>query len=79
MLSRKSAVSENLVQTEEVVEEVIPAEGPIKVSAMPRPRLANLDNNDEKYLGFLPHSGFHNQRIALENALLLGFLLNRTV
>jgi hypothetical protein len=57
----------------------IPAEGRIKVSAFPRPRLPNLDDNQEKYLGFLPHSGFHNQRIALENAMLLGFLLNRTV
>lgn len=32
-----------------------------------------------KYLSFLPHSGFHNQRIALENALLLSKLLNRTL
>ncbi|KAI5476984.1 hypothetical protein MNV49_006942 [Pseudohyphozyma bogoriensis] len=33
----------------------------------------------EKFLGFLPHSGFHNQRLALQNALVLGRLLNRTV
>lgn len=33
----------------------------------------------EKYLSYLPHSGFHNQRIALVNALALGHLLNRTV
>jgi len=30
-------------------------------------------------LSYLPHSGFHNQRIALENALVLARLLNRTL
>ena len=34
---------------------------------------------DEKLLSYLPHSGFHNQRIALENALVLARLLNRTL
>jgi len=34
---------------------------------------------DEKLLAYLPHSGFHNQRIALENALVLARLLNRTL
>ena len=34
---------------------------------------------DEKLLSYLPHSGFHNQRIALENALVLAHLLNRTL
>ncbi|KAF8160898.1 hypothetical protein B0H34DRAFT_698581 [Crassisporium funariophilum] len=39
------------------------------------------DTNDEhaKYLSYLPHSGFHNQRIAFENALLLAYLLRRTL
>jgi hypothetical protein len=32
-----------------------------------------------KYLSYLPHSGVHNQRIALENALTLAHLLNRTL
>ena len=31
------------------------------------------------YLAYLPHSGLHNQRIALENALTLAHLLNRTL
>lgn len=31
------------------------------------------------YLTYLPHSGFHNQRISLENALVLAVLLNRTL
>lgn len=34
---------------------------------------------DVKYLSYSPHSGFHNQRIALENALTLAVLLNRTL
>ncbi|KAI8334737.1 hypothetical protein BC941DRAFT_504066 [Chlamydoabsidia padenii] len=34
---------------------------------------------EEKYLGFYPHSGFHNQRIALVNALMLAERLNRTL
>ncbi|KAJ7072514.1 hypothetical protein C8F01DRAFT_250500 [Mycena amicta] len=32
-----------------------------------------------KFLSYLPHSGLHNQRIALENALILGALTNRTI
>ena len=41
----------------------------------PNPRV----QPDEKLLSYLPHSGFHNQRIALENALVLAHLLNRTL
>lgn len=33
----------------------------------------------EAFLAYLPHSGFHNQRIAFENALVLASLLNRTL
>src|SRR5262249_11489019 len=33
----------------------------------------------ELFLAYLPHSGFHNQRIAFENALTLARLLNRTL
>lgn len=36
-------------------------------------------NSSERYLAYLPHSGFHNQRIALENALTLTHILNRTL
>ncbi|TFY58406.1 hypothetical protein EVG20_g8164 [Dentipellis fragilis] len=35
--------------------------------------------SNERYLSYLPHSGFHNQRIAFENALILSRLLNRTL
>ncbi|CEP09410.1 hypothetical protein [Parasitella parasitica] len=34
---------------------------------------------NEKFVTYLPHSGFHNQRIELENALLLASYLNRTL
>lgn len=36
-------------------------------------------SHDERYLAWLPHSGFHNQRVSLENALILARLLNRTL
>jgi hypothetical protein len=36
-------------------------------------------DSSEKFITYLPHSGFHNQRIALENALLLASYLNRTL
>lgn len=42
------------------------------------PRQKSLDPA-EKYISFLPHSGFHNQRSELENALVLARLLNRTL
>ncbi|BGP28789.1 hypothetical protein JCM10296v2_000525 [Rhodotorula toruloides] len=51
----------------------------IRIKPLPRPRVPNLEDREERYLGFLPHSGYHNQRIALQNALLLGKLLKRTV
>jgi len=34
---------------------------------------------NQKFLSYLPHSGFHNQRIAFENALVLAFALRRTL
>ncbi|PVG04184.1 hypothetical protein CPB86DRAFT_842861 [Serendipita vermifera] len=40
---------------------------------------AVMKNTTQKFLAYLPHSGFHNQRIELENALLLSTLLNRTL
>ncbi|KAJ3568446.1 hypothetical protein NP233_g5709 [Leucocoprinus birnbaumii] len=33
----------------------------------------------ERFLAYLPHSGFHNQRIAFENALVLARILGRTL
>lgn len=41
---------------------------------IPRPAAPN-----ERFLSYLPHSGFHNQRIALTNAILLANMLNRTL
>ncbi|KAI8976737.1 hypothetical protein BDB01DRAFT_727443 [Pilobolus umbonatus] len=34
---------------------------------------------EERYLSYLPHSGLSNQRIELANALLLAYMLNRTL
>jgi len=66
--------------------EIVPKEeeeatdtGPIRISTLPLPRLPPTDSSEARYLGYLPHSGYHNQRIAFQNALLLGKLLNRTV
>lgn len=44
----------------------------------PPPSHPKLDPS-KSYLSYLPHSGFHNQRIALENALTLSALLNLTL
>ena len=33
----------------------------------------------ERFLAYSPHSGYHNQRISLENALSLAFILGRTL
>ena len=38
-----------------------------------------LVKKQTKYLAYWPHSGYHNQRIALENALTLAKLLDRTL
>ena len=61
------------------IEKIIDTSGPtIPISTFPRPRRPPPDSTT-KYIGFLPHSGFHNQRSALQNAFLLGAYLNRTV
>ncbi|KAM0750405.1 hypothetical protein T439DRAFT_381098 [Meredithblackwellia eburnea MCA 4105] len=38
-----------------------------------------IHQEHHRYLSYLPHSGYHNQRISLENALVLSKLLNRTL
>lgn len=45
----------------------------------PEPFSLHQPAKNEKFLSYLPHSGFHNQRIELENALLLASYLNRTL
>ncbi|KAI0369637.1 hypothetical protein BV20DRAFT_996450 [Pilatotrama ljubarskyi] len=39
----------------------------------------SISQVSERFLAYLPHSGYHNQRIALENALVLARILNRTL
>ncbi|CEP14768.1 hypothetical protein [Parasitella parasitica] len=53
-------------------QEAIPVE-------FPTPFSLHQPAKNEKFLSYLPHSGFHNQRIELENALLLASYLNRTL
>lgn len=36
-------------------------------------------NDHRRFITYLPHSGFNNQRIALENAMLLAYVLNCTL
>ncbi|CAG8523901.1 5596_t:CDS:1 [Paraglomus occultum] len=36
-------------------------------------------DNDEKFITYLPHSQFNNQRIELENAILVAYFTNRTL
>ncbi|KAI8384775.1 uncharacterized protein BYT42DRAFT_563627 [Radiomyces spectabilis] len=45
-----------------------------------RPQIIHVSPMDqEKFITYLPHSGFHNQRIALINALVLAKATNRTL
>ncbi|KAI7857794.1 hypothetical protein BDC45DRAFT_500700 [Circinella umbellata] len=45
----------------------------------PKPFTLHQPEPEERFITYLPHSGFHNQRIELENALLLASYLNRTL
>jgi hypothetical protein len=53
-----------------------PAKSPINDLAND---LELLTSRGERFMAYLPHSGLHNQRMALENALVLARLLNRTL
>lgn len=57
----------------------VPMTGPIFIDPSPRPYPLSPEVTDEKYLSFLPHSGYHNQRISVQNALRLAVHLNRTL
>src|SRR4051794_6074713 len=39
----------------------------------------DVDSHEERYMTYLPHSGFHNQRNSFENAIFLSWVLNRTL
>ncbi|CAG8606479.1 22130_t:CDS:1 [Cetraspora pellucida] len=45
----------------------------------PLNKFNNSSDCQEKYLTYLPHDGFNNQRIELENAIFLAWFLNRTL
>lgn len=73
--------SDNIIQDAEDLrdEEVDVTSSDVRISTFPSPRRPTPPGDDTRYLGVLSHSGFHNQRMELQNALLLGKLLNRTV
>ncbi|GAA5873949.1 hypothetical protein JCM3774_004048 [Rhodotorula dairenensis] len=56
--------------------------GPIDVDVHPRTRTdaaPSVTSSKDRYLTYSPHSGYHNQRLSLENALTLAFMLDRTL
>ncbi|RDX41784.1 hypothetical protein OH76DRAFT_1363898 [Lentinus brumalis] len=56
------------------------AVGPSLTSAVPiTATQLSWPDQLQGYIAYLPHSGYHNQRIALENALVLARVLNRTL
>ncbi|GAA5898596.1 hypothetical protein JCM6882_000875 [Rhodosporidiobolus microsporus] len=57
----------------------VDAGGPIEVDMLPLAKELPPADEEERFVGYLPHSGFHNQRSALTNALFLAALLNRTL
>jgi hypothetical protein len=56
---------------------------PLPAPRITRHRIATLEPKihalEDRFLSYLPHSGFHNQRIAFENALVISHILNRTL
>lgn len=53
--------------------------GPYDIAVRPPPSPASRPPLDEKFLSYSPHSGYHNQRISLENALTIATILGRTL
>ncbi|CEP19434.1 hypothetical protein [Parasitella parasitica] len=49
------------------------------VNPTPTTSLHSTEKKEEKYITFLPHSGLHNQRIGLINAMVLAKALDRTL
>lgn len=43
------------------------------------PKITATNDKEEKFITFLPHSGLHNQRIGLINAMILAKTLDRTL
>lgn len=54
-----------------------PLKSALKIDTNPRHR--HPTSNTDNYLAYYPHGGFHTQRVALENALALCRLLDRTL
>lgn len=67
----------------------VPQSSTQKRTRLPPPKIVDVNvrpvdrrwsgDRSEKFLTYWPHSGYHNQRIAFENALTLAKLLDRTL
>ncbi|CEL58107.1 hypothetical protein RSOLAG1IB_02852 [Rhizoctonia solani AG-1 IB] len=58
--------------------------GPTQGNSAPRPLASSSElevgiRSARRFIAYLPHSGFNNQRIALENAMMLAYILNCTL
>lgn len=71
-----AATTANVIPPETIPHDVFTME---QDTQPPLPSELASARQEERYLSYLPHSGLHNQRIALINALTLGHMLNRTV
>ena len=58
---------------------ITPIPAPRVLNPNTRTHVTNPQDSSETYISYFPHSGFHNQRIALENALIISYILNRTL
>lgn len=52
---------------------------PYSLYVLPDPPLSPQGGKEERFLSYLPHSGYHNQRSELANALSLAKMLDRTL
>lgn len=79
-LTTSSQQSEPTEEIEKIYTLPKPIANPLDIQV--RPALLNSPAPilpHEQFLAYTPHSGYHNQRLALENALSLAFMLNRTL
>jgi hypothetical protein len=78
-LLQLSPASKSRPRTGAARHEIVPDTNFITAQVGSRSKKSFAWKSGERYLAYLPHSGFHNQRIALENALTLARILNRTL
>jgi hypothetical protein len=72
-----SSYEEPAEEEEPVVTAALPEFHPLYV--LPNPARKPSGDPNEKFLAYLPHSGYHNQRIELANSMMLALHMNRTL